>query len=663
MIIFNLFIFITILFTFGWVFSRYFLKENKIFILFPLAILIGGSAYVFLLNNISYFIPIQFSFWIVLLVLALTTLFFSIFYRNKKKECLILGISLRWVWVIAFIFLLISASSLIIGLRSLEYDTLVSVHIPTASTIAEGNFPVRDVQNPSNLMKYHYAPELFSAAIYKTTGLPIDFAYDFQIGIGAGLIFLLSFVLAYFLIKKTFPAFLASLFMLFGSGVNFLNIFRGLPVLYNKFILGENIEAPFKFVNHVIYGELVNSATVWIQGHSMAIGLPVTLGVIYFYLQAIKSKNKYWIRLMLVSGLLFGYLALSTETFFAILAAVFIFYPLWLLIFSNQKINIKRIFIISFLILGIGILIASYQGGVLTQAKHLDEGSQSFILSLRSIENVFKSTQLFSFSFLTWFFLREFGLPLLLLIPALIYFRKNKQIFVFLGSIAIIPFFIPFIITYTTSGCIEYFFHLSIVFLSLISGLYLGSLILKAKLQKRKFFITFLSVISFIIILNGLIFQIMFMIYPFGNLSREPHPFLAKLPPMSDSEKETHLWIKEHTTIQDVFFLTKEEDAFFDLEYPLGKSFFTLNFDFIINYGRFALTFPFSPHQSDPSIDEILKFKKIKEECDGHSMKEFNIKYIYFTPQWPSGLIEQCLENNNLDLVFQSGESKIYYLK
>lgn len=153
------------------------------------------------------------------------------------------------------------------------------------------------------------------------------------------------------------------------------------------------------------------------------------------------------------------------------------------------------------------------------------------------------------------------------------------------------------------------------------------------------------------------------MAFPFGNLSQEAHPFLAKLPPMSDTDKEVDVWIKENTTIQDIFFLTREENLFSNLNYPLNKSFFTSNSDFIINHGRFALTFPFSPHQSNPSVDETLKFKKIKEECDGSSMKEFNIKYIYFTPQWSSELIEQCLKNNDLELVFEIGENKIYYLK
>lgn len=668
MIIFNLSIFLIILFIFGWFFVRYFLKENRIFVIIPLSILLGLSAYIFLLNVISYFVPVQFSFWLVLGILIFITLFFLIIYRKENKEGLILGISSRWFWIIAFVFLSISISNLIVGLRSLENDTLVYVHIPTAATIAEGNFPIKDAHNPSDLFNYHYAAELFSAAIYRITGLPIDFAYDVQIGLGAGLIFLISFILAYSLLKKSLPAFLTGLFALFGSGLNFLNVFRGFPVLYNKFILGKDIEAPFKFVNHVIYGESVNSAAVWIQNHSTAIGLPVILGVIYFYFRAIQSKNRYWLRFTLVAGLLFGYSALSIETFFSLMAVILIAYPLRLLFFSHQKTKIKRTFAVSFLILGIGLLIAFYQGGVLTYSKGAIGSGQNFILGLKSIETVLgaKPFYSFSFSFLVWFFLREFGLPLLLFVPALIYFKKDKRIFAFLGLSAIIPFILPFIVTYVNSpGSTEYFFIASIVFLSLISGLYLGSLILKAKLQKRKTFTAFLSVISFIIILNGLIYQIMFMFYPFGNLSREPHPFLAKLPEASELEKKTNLWIKGQTTIQDIFFLTREENFFSDLKYPLNPLFFNSNSDFIAAYGRLALTLPSpflqSPYpnlQSPPSKEKLLQFEKIKKGCDSQAIREFNIKYIYVVPQWPEGLEERCLAKNDLELKFSQALDK-----
>ncbi len=654
MIIFNLFIFLSILFIFGWFFVRYFLKENRIFIIVPLSILFGLSSYIFLLNAISYFIPIQFSFWLVLGILILITLFFIVIYR-KKKEPLVLGIPLKWIWIIAFVFLLISISNLIVGLRGLENDTLAYVHLPTAITIVEGNFPIRDAQNPSDLFNYHYAADLFSAAIHKITGLSVNFAYDVQIGLGAGLIFLLSFVLAYSLLKKSFPAFLAGLFALFGSSLNFLNVFRGLPGLYNKFILGQNIEAPFKFVNHTILGESVNPAVFWIQNHSTAIGLPVILAVIYFYFRATQNKNRYWLRLTLVTGILFGYSALSIETFFSLVAGVLIVYSFWILFFNNQKIKAKKVLIVSFLILAIGFSIALYQGGVLTYSKEAIGSGQNFILSLRSIETVLGAKPFFSFSFsfLTWFFLREFGLPLLLLIPALIYFKKDKRIFVFLGLAAIVPFILPFIVYYANSpGSTEYFFLVSIIFMSLISGLYLGSLILKAKLQKRKTLTIFLLIISFIIILNGLLFQTMFMIYPFGNLNQGPHPFLAKLPATSELENKTNLWIKGYTTIQDVFFLTRKENFFSDLKYPFSPLFFSSNSDFISTYGRFVLTLPASFLQSPSSEEKLLQFEKIKKECDNQAIKEFNVKYIYVVPQWPDGLEEQCLARNDLELKF-----------
>jgi len=675
MIIFNLFIFLSILFIFGWFFARCFLKENRIFVIIPLSILFGLSAYVFLLNVVSYFIPIQISFWVVLGVLILITLFFLIIYR-EKKERLIFGISSKWIWIIVSTFLLISVFNLITGLRSLENDTLANVHLPTATTIAEGNFPIRHINNPSDLFNYHYAADLFSAAIYKVTGLSINSAYDVQMGLGAGLIFLLSFVLAYSLLKKPFPAFLAGLCALFGSGLNFLNVFRGLPILYNKFILGENIEAPFKFVNHAIFGELINPATVWIQNHSTAIGLPVILAVIYFYFQTIQRENRYWLRLTIITGLLFGYSALSIETFFSLIAAVLIIYPFWLLFFSDQKTIIKRTFIVSFLILSIGFLIAFYQGGVLAYSKGVIGSGQNFILSLRGIETVIGTKPFFSFSFsfLTLFFLREFGLPLLLLIPALIYFKKDKRIFVFLGLATIISFIIPFIIVYANfPGVTWYFFLASIIFMSLISGLYLGSLILKAKSQKRKTLTVFLSIIVFMIILNGLIYQIVFMIYPFGNLSRGHHPFLAKLPAASELEKKTNSWIKEYTTIQDVFFLTRRENFFSDLKYPLNPLFFNSNSDFVATYGRFALTLPpilESPAptlQSLPPKEKLLQFEKIKKECDNQAIKEFNVKYIYVVPQWPDGLEEKCLVKNDLELKFsqEMGEDfvRIYLVK
>lgn len=143
--------------------------------------------------------------------------------------------------------------------------------------------------------------------------------------------------------------------------------------------------------------------------------------------------------------------------------------------------------------------------------------------------------------------------------------------------------------------------------------------------------------------------------------------FFVGLPGVETVNDQAKDWILNNTTFDDYFFVTAKDKSFIPQE--KASNIFTQRLHFIVYYRRFTplLFSDFQPQLQHPYYaipeERISSITKARITCDNESLQNLNIKYIYFTPQWPEGLMEKCLENNDLDLVFQSGENKIYKLK
>lgn len=630
--------FLGIILFFGWELSVFLLKENRIFILLPFAGLLGISAYVFLLNAISYFVSVQVSFYLVFGLLAAALLLFR-FLNKRRPSNLSLGMPKDKFIVIAVIAIVLMITSGLVALRALEYDDLAIGHINAASTISEGNFPVRHVLNPSVLHAYHYAPDLLSAAIFKITKLPLEFGYDLQIFVFSGIIFFFGCLLIYKFTDSAAISAAASISMIFGGGLNFFKFFEGAAIFYRKFILHQQISAPFKFLPPAIDGSLIDPLAGAIHNHSNAMGIPIFLAVIYLYFCAIED-NKYWPKMALLSGILFGFLALSTETYFAVLFAVLAAYPFLIFLFQKNKEQFKKILKISGLILSVGLPIALLQGGIITE--YMKDG---FFLKIFSVGR--QGGQIFkdiiggqAFDYFGIFI--DAAIPLLIFFPAIFYLRKYRRAIIFLALIVVFSFLPPFLVKYAYASEMRRFWYLSLAFLALISGWFLSSLILKFRAENKKMPERAAAAVFFLSILGGLVWQASYMAFPIGNIG-PGKPFLGRATKMSEIEMAADGWIKKNTTINDNFFVF----------YP--KSIFSFSAsEFAALHGRFAPVWVYGKEEViDKKIMEADIYNQATESCGRELLEKLNIDYIYAADDWPAGLEQKCLENNNLNLAYQ----------
>jgi hypothetical protein len=661
-------IYFSILFFFGWQLVLYFLKENRIENLIGLSGIFGIGIYVFLINAIGYFIPIRIVFYLIFLLFFIISIVLFYFNRSKSLEW---GIDKKWRKILFGVTLLLVIISGLISFRlplSLG-DRLQAGSMPTAATIAEGNFPPIEIWEPERPLVYHYAPELFSAAIHKVSGLPLYLAYDFQNAILIGILFLLGFILVKHFCNNNFKAFVSSLLMLYAGSLVFLKGINGIFSLYNKYILYQYVYAPFKFVFEMI-DTVFSKPTLknMLEIPWNALSFPLMIAVIYLYFYSIGHKQGK--KIALLNGFLLALLALSAETYFAVFCLILFIYPFIFGFVNRDWITAKRFLMISFLILVIALPIAFIQGGVLESILRLNPDlSATEYYFTNQIDKVFKinktpwllNTRFGEGNWLPIYhpkFLIEWGLLLVLLIPASFFLlRKYSPFSLFLTISLAIFFCIPFLINFIKSCNMERFFYPVNLFGGLMVGLFLGSLYLSVKKIWSKRFILFIIVV---LMLQVIVFQALFLFigYPPGVWDASDKIFVQS----NSFEGKAYYWIKRNTNINDYFLILKEEDDDKD---------FAPNYRFILNTGRIAPIYAY--HWQDyqagnlPSFFETSLFKKIRKSCDFSAIKNLNYNYLYVDNNWPRGFEERCLANSDLTLVFKAEEGdkfvRIYQVK
>jgi len=281
-------IFFAVLCFFGCQLVRYFLKENRMESLLAVGGISGLGLYLILINALGHFLPIETVFylvWALFLILGL-----GLFYLNKSRF-LEWGINRKWQKILLTTALLLAVTSGIISFR-FPFDPQGN-SAPTAATIAEGNFPPLEIWAPQNPLSYHYAPELFSAAVSKVTGLPAYLAYDFQVAMMAGILFLLVFVLIKQFCRDNFRAFISSWLALYAGTFAFLGGIKGIPILYKLYVLHQEIPAPFKFVSDAFTSQFSFPALenmLRISWDAWALPLIIAVTYLYFYLIGKKTN-------------------------------------------------------------------------------------------------------------------------------------------------------------------------------------------------------------------------------------------------------------------------------------------------------------------------------------------------------------------------------------
>jgi len=646
-------IYFAILFFFGWQLAQYFLKENRIEHLLPLSGIFGIGFYVFLINAIGHFIAIQTTFYLVLAVFLLAGLFL---FRFNRSQSLRWELEVKWRKILLGSTLLLVIVSGIVSFRSPPQQQ-ASVE-PLAATIAEGNFPPLEIWQPKYPLFYHYARELFSAAIHKITGLPLYLALDFQVAVLVGILFLLGFILIKKFCRNNLGALVASLMMLYLGSLNFLKSIGGFQVLYNFYIRHQEVSAPFKFVGDAMSSEFSAPAINFMSVLStVTLAFPLIIAIIYLYFSLV-SQKVYKINILFV-GVLLALLALAAEAYFAVLSLMIFIYPL---ITRN-----KKTLVISLAILAIAWPIALVQGGVLTgmAAPYLPLGlGNGYVFSFdTAADNFFTINKTpwflpyFEFDGGTGFaiyhpkFLMEFGLIIILLIPSSLFlFKKYKELADFIVPFCVVSFLIPFFITFSNSthtGDMTRFFYPINLLGGLIIGLFLASLY---GLLKKGLFKIAIIFVAIVLAAQGLIFQAVFLSvgYPAGVWNAAAESFV----PQNSSEEKAYDWIRENTTINDRILIIKNNYE--------GRS--AINYEFIVNTGRMAPIYTYFWDQTYwslvPPSPEFSSFQRIKKDCNSSDIKSLNYSYLYVNDEWTEGMEERCLANNDLELRFEAGEGE-----
>ena len=670
-ILLKLLLFSAILFIFGWQLARFVLKEKRIEALIPLATILGYSIYLSSLNALSYFIDIRINFYLLCVIFIFLSWLLS--RVNSKRGKTEWGIGKSWRIILFGTALLIMVGVGIVGMRFISGDEMGG-YLPLAVTVAQGNFPVKEVLAPDSLSQYHYGYILFIAAVSRITDLPVWFGYDLQNVISIGFLFLLGFLLIKDLCKNNFRAYIGSLIMILGGNLNFLYGLKGPAILYQKYILHLPVEAPFKFLDNLMSGRFMLSVLVihlsifaWVM-----LGFALTAAVIYLYFRAINDE-KNWFKISFLAGIIFSFLALSAETFFGVLCIVLLSYPLIFAIFKKDWEKGKFFFKISFVILFLGIIIASFQGGTLTQTiKQTFFGytlpmdysfsiTPEYLLKGLILNNENTFIPIFSSPvFLAW------GWLVIFIIPAALYvLKKYFSLGLFLILLVFVSYFFPLVVTAGNSqGDFIRLHYLASLSWNLIFGLFLGWLLLSPPFFK-KWGGWQRSLI--IILILGATFQglFYFIVFPFFPELKRDQPLLEEPVKPNPVELELFDWIKENTTIKDRFFAGGLADR------SISNSRLTLY------TGRFAPTFFYGMSESlpyinrgiDKRIPETVWYEKVLKECDPAAIKTLNYRYLYVNRYWPEGLEEKCLNQTGLDLELKFSEAdsnevaKIYLIK
>ncbi|MFH1997667.1 MAG: hypothetical protein ABII94_03175 [Patescibacteria group bacterium] len=641
---------------FGWQVSRRVLKINNIELLIPLSLAISYGAYIFLLNVSSYLIPIELNFYLVFVVLLIVA--FVLFFSNKQRLALKFDLSKKEGLIIFLVVFIIMIFSGLIVSRYIESDNLAYTHLPTAASIVGGNFPIKNLNLPNYDSVYHYGSNLFYAAVSRITGFSVVSVFNFSVFLFSGIIFLLIFNIAKLFIKNNFGSFLVALVGMFGGGFRFIYGFDGLIILFKRFILHYNIDHPFKF-----FGQMwsVDPITGPLAGNIFynwgVLGWMLSLVIIYLYLRIIRS-NKWsyyydFLIIILLSVLVLHFEMAFISICFGILVVPFIFY-----VKKRNKEDFKNLLKHSLLILFITATIVLFQGGTITMIlKNILQDRVSYGMDIDF--SVFKN--LFSFDigngtvfpFYNSIFILNFGLIYFLIIPAIVFvIRKHFKKGIFLVSISCFSFLVPLIVSFNWfwQGTLNRFFRFSSAICAILVGLSL--IIILLQLKNRDFLKkTIIFVCLIVICLDGVLFLTTRPLYKREEYRIDNNKFFATLRPPLWFEAKAYEWVKINSNIKDYFLVFADRN---DIN---NQATIFENFRFVIFTQRMAPVYTMSHNHINPTLpqDEYYTphYKKLISNCENKEMTYLNYKYLFVNKDWPEGLEEKCLANNNLELKFE----------
>src|SRR3989344_3642251 len=357
------------------------LPERRKLAILPLGLLIGLFGYTTALNALGFFVPVQTAMWSLYAVFGASAMMWFLPRTHARlKETSVPVCTAKQAWILLSVAACVALLSGVVALRSQHADDLSLTHTSLAATIVEGNMPVRDPSAPDELVEYHYVPELFAATFFVIAGLPLWLGYDLQILLFSGLTILIAFLLAHELTGGRFRnALITAALLFYGGGFAWLNLLNGIQPLWSRFVSGQAAEHPWLFLNDAVNPAWNLPFPLFIHNHTPAVGFPLLLLILFLVIAYIMPR--------MASGR--GAATILTALLFAIGC-----------------------------ILSVGIVFAATQGGLLQQKFRRTDSLGPRAVTITTQPWILDYHGMRDFLFGAEFF-KQFGLPLILFLPAM----------------------------------------------------------------------------------------------------------------------------------------------------------------------------------------------------------------------------------------------------
>ena len=352
--------------------------------------------------------------------------------------CVVLPISLI-IWVLLTNHILVPNADGGTTTGQCTYGDL-RLHLSFVTSIAEqGAFPPDYSIMPGHTIGYPFFVDMLSSSLF-LFGTPLRWAVLIPSYVISMLLVMGFYIVSYTLTKRTSAAVIATVLFFFGGGLGFAYFFEGAksdPENFKQIFTGyyhlpTNARAS-DFYKNIQWVNPINDMIVP-QRTTMA-GWCVFQSVIWLLTEAVKTnKRKLYIMLGIISGCM---LMIHTHTFlaFGIICAVMFFIYIYL---AAKQGNVKDVFV-NWVIFGGIVAVMIIPQLLLWTLKQA--GGDSFMSFHFNWEN---NTGNMDDPY-PWFYLKNWGIPALFAIPAIIAAKKeNKRLIAGAALVFIIAEFVLF---------------------------------------------------------------------------------------------------------------------------------------------------------------------------------------------------------------------------
>ncbi len=592
----------------GYLFATSVVRAKSPYAVLGLTFTFGPAVWLLLANGLAYLVSLRMAFASALFLIVVFDLVQLRSFRALRLE----KSDKAATWFLVALTVVIG----FVHARFIGSDPWSWQHFPLASTIVAGNFPVMTPINPLQHLYYHYAPAFTAAGFTLLTGLPLTVGFAFQPLVGAAgiLFFVAAFVRE--LTRSARAAVLCAVLALAGSGLQWLSgpeMFDIVAMFTSGF---RNLRA-ISGLGTLVASPITVSPLIFLGHRSTSMGLPLLYGLLWTLLQCLDVRPS---KKMLIPGFVFALaLTLTMELAFVTISCTLVAAAALFFIVPQSRALALRIITFGLAALVPALLIGLFHGGVLTGL--LAGGTHSFVvhISSRLIYNSYGSTV----AFYSLQFLRDFGLPLLLLPLASVFAwrrRHTQPFWLVLLGLGLVHFLLPFILEYQLiRGEMRRSFYVSTSVFSLLAGAYVFDRFLTS--SRRALRIAGIGLIA-AMLFSSTLYIVLRGFMP--QMRWQPEPLFAPLPTITEEQRETYEWVKHNTSLSDFFYirnLTVPFEALYSEEEAQLKE----RILFMTYTGRYTIGPIIFWDYSQEWVDDTVR---VEQTCDAAIMRRLHVKFL-----------------------------------